>query len=308
MENNNGYDPQVSEENNDTFINAEDKDFSEKYGPWALVTGASSGFGREFAGELASKGLNIVLTARRKNELDRTAEQITNAFGTETRVIPADLSKENDVRKLIEQTDDVHIGLLVNNAGFANTGLMFSNDIQQEVNMVELSCKTPLVLAHHFGRKMVNKSKGGIIFLSSLVAHISMPYWANYSACKVYNLALAETLHYELKDFGIDVLALCPGASKTNFGEVAKVDLGKRAMRPEEVVVGALNALGRDIMYVPGIKNKVNVLTSRFLPRGIKLELGASVVTQMHTDYMKDTAMEQNSNEPETVQNEAWSL
>ena len=169
--------------------------FKEKYGPWALVTGASSGIGEEFAHQLAAKGFNLVLAARREQVLDQLARKLDNNHNIRTRTIQIDLS-EPDVINVIEgSTRDIEIGLLVNNAGGGFFGTAFlENDLKEEIKVAHLNTIAPTELAHHFGQKMSARGRGGIIFVSSIVAYQGMPYVANYTAAKSYVLVLGESL------------------------------------------------------------------------------------------------------------------
>jgi short-subunit dehydrogenase len=158
--------------------------FAKKYGPWALVTGASSGMGSEFARHLAADGLNLVLVARRKNRLDRLASELGQQFGIEVRVVVADLAREDFVTPIREATSDIEVGLLVNSAGFATSGALLDNDLEAEVSILHVNSRAPLMLAHEFGRKMRDRGDGGIIFVASTVAYSGSPGWSNYAATR----------------------------------------------------------------------------------------------------------------------------
>ena len=207
--------------------------FREKYGPWALVTGASAGFGELFAKMLAERGLNVVLLARRKDRLEALAAGIESEYGVQARVVAADLSAPDFLDSVIEQTRELEIGLLVNNAGFTNSGDFLDNDLDAEIRLVDVNCRAAMVLAHHFGRAMRERQRGGMIFSASIAGFSAIPFWANYSASKGYDLLLAEALHNELRRHGVDVLALCPGATHTEFASYTGAMAKLMTMRPE---------------------------------------------------------------------------
>ena len=238
------------------------KDFGTKYGPWALVTGASSGIGEEFARQLAARELNLVLAARRVDRLEALADQLTREHGVEVRALRADLSRSGAAEGLADATADLEVGLLVNNAGSASAvGTFFQGDDALEADIVQLNAVAPMQLAHHFGRRMRERGRGGILFVSSTSAFQPTPYLANYAATKAYLLSLGEALNLELKGTGVDVTVLVPGATRTEAVRwFDGVDFSKVRMPWMEVgpvVRSALGALGRRPSIVPGGLNKV---------------------------------------------------
>lgn len=252
--------------------------FREKYGPWALVTGASAGFGELFAKMLAERGLNVVLLARRKDRLEALAAGIESEYGVQARVVAADLSAPDFLDSVIEQTRELEIGLLVNNAGFTNSGDFLDNDLDAEIRLVDVNCRAAMVLAHHFGRAMRERQRGGMIFSASIAGFSAIPFWANYSASKGYDLLLAEALHNELRRHGVDVLALCPGATHTEFASYTGAMAKLMTMRPEPVVAGALNALGKRRTWVAGWLNNLNVLLMRLFPRKLNSMVAGTLI------------------------------
>lgn len=255
------------------------KIFREKYGPWAVVTGASAGIGAEFAKQLAALKLNLVLVARRKNRLEELGEKLKQDHNIETKIIQVDLAERNFAEIISAETDSLDVGLLVNNAGFALTGEFLEHDLEKEIGLLDVNCRAPLILSHVFGRKMVERNRGGIIFVSSLVAFLPTPFWTNYSASKVYNLHLANGLYFELKKKGVDVLALCPGHTKTEFSEVAGI---KSSGIPAEAVVSlAIKNLGKKPHVVPGIANNIMSYLIRLISRKWNIRIGAKLVNDM---------------------------
>lgn len=253
------------------------KTFKEKYGPWALVTGASSGIGWEFAHQLAALGLNVILVARRKERLDQLALELKQKYGVQSRVIPADLSQDDFMIDIEKATAELEIGLLINNAGFGTTGELLESDLKTEIKLLHVNCRAPLILVHHFGKKMKDQNKGGIIFTASIVGFTAVPLWSNYAASKAYDLFLAEALAHELKNHGVDVLALCPGTTEAEFQEIA----GTRMFMPmpaKAVVQSALKKLGLKNVVIPGILNRLNVLSIKLLPRNWSTRIFGRVI------------------------------
>lgn len=257
-------------------------EFKQKYGPWTLVTGASSGIGMEFSRQLAEQGLSLVLVARREDKLKSLAEELKGKYPVDVKVVGADLSRDDFLPALRDATSNLEIGLLVNNAGLTTTGKVIDNTLDEELNLLNVNCRAPLVLAHEFGKPMRERKRGGMIFLGSVLSFASVPYWANYAASKSYDLMLAEGLAAEMKEHNVDVLALCPGFVRTEFAEFAKLN-DLMAMDAQPVVSFALRKLGKSKVAVPGIMNKFNVLTTRLQPRFLNTLIFGMVVrpTQM---------------------------
>jgi len=251
--------------------------FKRKYGPWALVTGGSSGIGAEFARQLGALGLNIVLVARREDRMEKLAAELRQLNGVSTRVVLADLSDTEFISSIISATQDLEIGLLINVAGFALTGPLLDNPLDEELQLLNVNCRAPLLLSHHFGREMRERKRGGIIFLSSIVAFSAVPQWSNYAASKAYNLLLAEALGDELMNDGVDVLALTPGPTATEFQQVANIS-DFMVMKPEKVVAAAIGSLGNRRMVMPGFLNRYNNFWLRFFPRRLNRKIFAAVI------------------------------
>ena len=255
------------------------KSFVERFGPWAVVTGASSGIGEAFARRLAEIGLNLVLVARREDRLRKLADDLKSQHSVNTQVVVADLS-HHDFMPLIEQaTDDLQVGLLVNCAGIATTGHFLDNDLASEVTLLHVNNCAPLILAHHFGRSMRNRHRGGIIFLSSTVALAGVPAWSNYAASKAHDLVFAEGLARELRSDGISVLAVCPGPTQTELWPAGTKPFFP--MKPDVVVDIALKNLGRRTTVVAGWINSLMVFATRLLPRSWNAAIFGRAVGRM---------------------------
>ncbi len=229
---------------------------------WALVTGASSGIGREFAIELSKRGLNIIAVGRNGQSLEEVADKVKQFSDVEFLIYRADLSKQENVRTLIMDLSKYQIDLLINNAGFGLYGEFIKLELAEIEGMIELNVKTLTTLSHVFANQMVSKGLGGIINIASVAGHIPLPYFNVYAATKayVYNFSLA--LWAELRKYNVHVLCVSPGPTETRFFERAfkRQDLRKFGgrMQPDEVVAGALKAFEKGAaVYIPGLKNKI---------------------------------------------------
>lgn len=254
--------------------------FKERYGPWALVTGASSGIGAEFARQLADMGLNLVLVARRGQRLDDLARQLESKNPIRAKCIVADLSQPDFLPVILSETQSIEIGLLINNAGFGLARKFLDHDLEKELALLDVNCRSPLVLSHVFGRQMAERKRGGIIFVSSVSAYLATPFEASYAASKIYELFLAESLGYEFKEVGVDVLALCPGSTDTEFHQIS----GSRAVAAMAVkpVVGlALKNLGRKPVAIPGWHNRLLVYFLKFTPRRLQTLVAGRVMANL---------------------------
>jgi short-subunit dehydrogenase len=189
--------------------------FKKKYGHWALITGASRGLGVEFARQCAERGLNVILAATNAKLLQEQADAITRDYGVAVKIIVLDLSREDFLKEITPITDSLEIGLLVNNAGVSKVRPFLDHTPEELSRQLHVNTRAGLILAHHFGRKMADRKRGGIIFLSSGSAMYGTAYCANYAGTKAYNLILAESLWYELGRHGVDVLGFMAGSTKT---------------------------------------------------------------------------------------------
>ena len=246
-----------------------------------MVTGASSGLGEEFARQLAAEGFNLYLLARRRERLEALGEELTELNGVECRSLAIDLNAAEFLQDVSEQTAGTEIGLLVNNAGFTNYGKFLENDLAAEENLVNVNCRAITSLAHHFGGLMRDRGRGAMIVTSSIVGFTSVPVWGAYAASKSYDLLLAEALAVEWKPHDIDVLELCPGATRTEFAAYQVLSARLFAMDTKAVVSGALKNIGRRTVYIPGFLNRMNVLTTRFLPRRLSARIFSVLIRDM---------------------------
>jgi uncharacterized protein len=250
-------------------------------GKTALITGASSGIGAAFARELAKREMNLVLVARSVDKLQALAAQLRHQYGIWVEVITADLSREGAGLHIYEQTQarNLHVDMLVNNAGFSTHGNFESIAPDRDHQQVMLNVVSVVDLTHAFIPMMLAKAEGTIINIGSTTSFFPLPRQAVYAATKAFVLSFSEALWIEYRQRGIKVLALCPGATDTDFFDAMGRDVVAGKHSPEKVVRVGLSALERDRHYViPGLKNSFesNILP-RLLPRGVLARLVGSV-------------------------------
>ena len=250
-----------------------------KYGPWAVVTGASDGIGRAAAGVLAGSGLHVVLVARRQELLRELGTELVRKHGIEARVVPADLANPAGVTATLDAVTDLDVGLLVAAAGFGTSGAFTDADPVREVQMLEVNCRAVLTLSHAFSGRFRARGGGGVVLMSSIVGFQGVPGASHYAATKAYVQSLAEGMHFELRGHGVDVLASAPGPVHTGFGEVAGMRLSG-AHGPETVAVATLKALGRRVTVRPGWRSKA-LHAALTLPRGLRVRIMRAVMRRM---------------------------
>ncbi len=220
--------------------------FAQRYGPWAVIAGASEGLGEAFARGCAGRGLNVVLIARRDELTQQLADDIAATTGVQTRALHADLADRDDLDRILADLVDLDVGLLIYNAAFSVVGPFWNFDIDTHLKEIDVNVRGPLVSATASASGSVHDGRGGIILLSSMGALQGMVRVANYSATKAYNLVLAEGLWAELRDDGVDVLVSCAGATRTpNYVASEPDDSNVPVQEPEQVATETLNALGK---------------------------------------------------------------
>ncbi len=243
----------------------------EKFGSLALVTGASAGIGKAFARALAAEGIDLILVARRMDDLERLKTELESAWGVSVQPVAADLSKE-DFLSIIQTSIGNRVpDILINNAGYGTSGYFHEIDGDTETAMIKVNCIAPVALTRHFLPNMLKQNKGALIFLSSIAANQPSPLGITYSATKVFDLFLGEGLHKELEGTGVAVLTVQPGATSTEFQKVADYNAIKGSRSAEDVVQTALRALGRKRTVVDGLNNRFMTLLARILPRSVAI-------------------------------------
>jgi short-subunit dehydrogenase len=252
----------------------------EKYGPWAVITGASSGIGKELAKQLAGAGLNLVLCARSEEKLDAMENAFRAQYGIDIKVVVVDVAEPDALPAIVEETKGLKVGLIVASAGYGTSGLFTSTKLSDEINMLRVNGEALLSITHHFSRRFAAQKRGGIILMSSLVAFQGVPYSANYAATKAYVQSLAEALAMELKPYGVDVLAAAPGPVSSGFAARANIRMSMSLM-PAQIGAPILKALGRKTTVLPGFLSKLLVYSLRTLPRWGKVKVIANVMGGM---------------------------
>jgi len=243
-----------------------------RYGPWALVTGASSGIGMELAERLAEAGFHLLICSRNGASLRKLQQQWQGKYGVEVKTIAADVSDPMGIEAIIDAAKKPEIGLVVLSAGFGTAGLFLNSSLPAEVNMLRVNCEAVLSFTHHFSQRFSQQQRGGIILLSSLVAFQGVPYAASYAATKAWVQSLAEALAVELKPYGVDVLAAVPGPVKSGFAQRANMRMNN-AVSPRQLGVPILSALGRRSQVVPGALSKLLTWSLRTVPRFAKIRI-----------------------------------
>jgi short-subunit dehydrogenase len=228
-------------------------DFAERYGPWAVVVGASEGVGSEFAAEVARRGLDVVLLARRQEVLDDVAAAIRQESGARTRTIAVDLGEPGAGAVTADATADLDVGLLMYNAGANNDHRNFLDiPIESSLGQVHRNCIVPTELCHRYAPAMVGRGRGGIILVTSAAALAGAPNMVTYGATKAYDMIFAEALWSELHDRGVDVLSLMLGSTDTPAHRRLRAERGivddpaepiPGASAPAEVVADAIEHL-----------------------------------------------------------------
>lgn len=246
-------------------------------GTTALVTGASSGLGADFARELAKRGAELILTARSRDRLEALARDLP----TKSRVVVADLSTAAGVDTLVREVEAVDH--LINNAGFGIAGAFTSTDGPPQAEMIRLNCEALMRLSHHYLPKMLEHGRGGIIHVASTAGHQPMPFMATYGATKAFVLSFSVALAEEVKGKGVHICALCPGPVPTGFQEVAGIEPGMErvaALSSIETVKRALRAYeAGDTVCIPGAVNRVQTMFSKIMPRSV---VTGTIAAAMH--------------------------
>lgn len=245
--------------------------------PWALVTGASSGFGVDFAQELAAKKHDLVLVARSVEPMQKLARQLEAQYGVRTRVIGMDLARPGvgtELKQLLD-AEGIRIDTLINNAGYGVFGEFIDQPLQKTLDMLQLNMMSLTELTHLFATDMARHGSGRILLVSSIGGYQATPTYAAYSASKAYVLLLGEALHEELKSKGVTVTVVSPGVAATNFLTISgqKTTPYQRAfmMTSAAVVRSGLRALQRGrASIVPGFLNALTIWSNRLAPRSMQ--------------------------------------
>ncbi|NHJ86060.1 MAG: SDR family NAD(P)-dependent oxidoreductase [Asgard group archaeon] len=264
------------------------KHFKDRFGPWALIAGASEGLGAAYAKEIAKYGINIALIARRKDALEELSKELISKFNVQTKIIVLDLTTPDLLERIIANTKDLEIGLLVYNAALSPIGSFYNFDLEKHLKVIDVNCKGPMILTHHFGKKMIERKKGGIILMSSLAGLQGDPVHAHYSATRGYTANLAEALWFELRFEGVNVLTCKAGPTNTPNYIISKPKraglVNPKPMDPAKVAKGALKDLWRNKpFHIPGFSNKFSAfLLQKILTRKLAIKMMGNVALKMY--------------------------
>ena len=236
------------------------KTFAERYGRWALVAGASEGIGRAFCRQLAERGLDIVLVARREDRLGALAAELEDRFGVRTRTVPLDLARRDLVPQLRQACDDIEIGCLVYNAAHADIVEYLDQPIDDKLATIDVNCRGVVLLTSHFCEKMVARGRGAVVLMSSMSGWQGSAMVGSYAASKAFITVLGESLWAELRPHGVDVEVCVAGATLTpNFQSQTPAEKQKGAfpMQPDAVARAALEGIGNGPTLIPGRMNRM---------------------------------------------------
>lgn len=251
-------------------------------GKWALVTGASAGIGLAIAEQLAATRTSLVVTARRKDRLDALANRLKTEHKIAVEVIAADLGDPAAPSQIRSFTDSkgIEIELLVNNAGFGSYGGFHKADLARQVQMVQVNCTAVVRLTHLYLGEMVARRHGDILIVASVAGFQAVPYVSTYAATKAFDLHFAEGIAAEVRQHGVNVCALCPGSTTTEFREVARQpeNTFRGAETAEKVARTGLRALAEGkSSVISGFKNRMSVEGQRLAPRGLVTSVAAKM-------------------------------
>jgi short-subunit dehydrogenase len=246
-----------------------------------LVTGASSGIGAEVARQLAARGRGVTLTARRKDRLEELAAELRERHGVRAETVACDLSSPAARKRMVKTVADrgLDVEVLVNNAGFGSAGRFQDLDPEAELRMVRTNVEAVVDLCTVYVPAMVERSRGAVLNVASTAAFQPIPRQATYAATKAFVLSFTEGLHVDLKGTGVTATALCPGPTRTEFGDAAGIpeelfEIPGLVYTAEQMAVAGVEAMERGRRTViPGATNLVTALGGRLMPRALVLPL-----------------------------------
>jgi hypothetical protein len=258
--------------------------FADRYGPWGLVAGAAVGLGAEWARQLAARGLGIVLVDRDAAPLAATARTI-EATGARVRTLVLDLARADVAEAVAAATADLALGLVVYNAAIGTVSPFLELTPANIQAMLDVNCRAPMLLVRALAPAMVARGRGGIVLMSSMSGNFGSAQLAGYAATKAFDLVFADALWAELREHGVDVLAVQPGSTRTPGWQSSQPPElqgpGPHVMEPEQVVTEALAALGAEPSIIPGEQNRQGAQVLASLPRRQAIELMSSITGKL---------------------------
>jgi short-subunit dehydrogenase len=250
-----------------------------RFGPWALVTGASSGIGRGFALQLAANGLNVVLAARRRPLLEELRGQLVDQFGVQARVVQTDLTSEGFLDEIKRATDDLEVGLLVSSAGAPLPGGFLDADVERVLWQARLDVLAHVELTHHFATSMAARGRGGVLLVSAMGVDHGHPLLAASFAGKSYVRILGEGLHAEFAKLGVNTTVLLPGPTDTAVIGAIGFDLVQTPFKTQSVeqcVAEALRALTANRPTI--LSGRINRLVYALVPSSVIARMTGSML------------------------------
>jgi uncharacterized protein len=249
-----------------------------KFGSWAIITGASSGIGEEFARQLAANGLNLVLVARRISLLEKLGNELSKEYKIQYRTIEADLSEESAIKKITDATDDLEVGILISNAGTGKVGKFLSLELEEIKSANQLNAISHLSLTHYFGRRFLKLGRGGILLAGAMGATDGVPYMASMSGSKSLVLSLGKSLHYEFQNTGINITVL--EISPTDTAIIPKLGFQKEKMPMKPLTVeqcveeGLLALIANQVSIMPG---RMYRIMNALIPGAVKRNMAGKL-------------------------------
>lgn len=262
-------------------------DLLNKYGKVALVAGASEGIGAAFAHYLAAARMDIVLIARRKEPLQQLADKLIDRYNIQVTCISCDLAAADATEYILKELAGKEVNLLVYNAALSYIGAFEENTAENNLQMATANMITPMHMAYAFGEKMLQKKQGAMILMASLAGFQGSGFLSVYAATKAFNRVLAESLWYEWKNKGVDVMACCAGATSTpNFIHTRPEKssyFAPKVQTPEEVVAECFTKLGKQPSFITGFGNKLaSFIMQKLLPRKAAINIMGDTTRKMY--------------------------
>jgi uncharacterized protein len=259
----------------------------EKYGNTAMIAGASEGIGAAYATRLAEEGMDLVLIARRIQPLEKLSDRLRNKYGINIKCISCDLSALNAIQLVEDALNGMEISLLVYNAALSYIGPFLKNSAEDQNRAAQLNMITPLNLVRAYGERMSDRGKGAVVLMTSLAGFQGSGYLAVYAATKAFNRILAESLWYEWKKSGVDIIACCAGATATpgykNSNPEKTWFLTPRVLDPEEVADECLRKLGKQPSFISGRGNRIaSFIMQKIMPRKMAINIMGDTTRKMY--------------------------
>ena len=266
-------------------------DLKDKYGHTALIAGASEGLGAAYCYALASQGIDLIMIARRKELLEKQARAINSKYGIKIITIACDLADPDIVNIIQSHIGNLQVNILVYNAALSHIGPFLNTDIDEHLKITTVNMDTPLRLVHHFGGEMIDRKKGAVILMASLAGFQGSGFLATYASTKAFDRVLAESLWYEWRNKGVDVIACCAGATSTpNYVNTKPAKLSifaPKVQTPEAVVKECFKKIGKVPSFVTGSGNRfASFFMNSIMTRKVAVTLMGDSTRQMYKiDY-----------------------